>query len=209
MNSFEMDMKRAVISWGFGAGLLLEAAILIFAGFDSDIFRISVPVLATFPYSTAWLLEYQSGYVKSCLSRTGVAGYILGKFFACGFSGGLLEFSGCLFYQLTAGKEQAGNLNLFLVFLSGMLWAVCGAVLAAWANNRFMAYGGPFVLYYLLVILYERYFEKLYCLYPYEWMAPKHEWVFGEWGAALLLAGMILLLLCFYYEILRRRIRYV
>lgn len=204
-----MDMKRAVISWGFGAGLFLETVILILAGFDSDMFRISVPVLASFPYSTAWLLEYQSGYVKACLPRSGVAGYILGKFFACGISGGLLEFTGCFFYRLIMGKEGTGNMNLFLVFLSGMLWAVCAAVLAAWSNNRFVAYGGPFVLYYLLVILYERYFENLYCLYPYEWLAPEHDWILGEQGIVLLLAGIILLLFCIYYEILRRRIRYV
>ncbi len=209
MNSFEMDLKRAIGSGGFGAGLLLEVLLLFYGGFDSDLFRVSVPVLAAFPYSTAWLAEYQSGYLKAYLPRTGVTSYIMGKFFSCGISGGLLEFLGCGIFRLVVGKEGAGNMNLLLVFLSGMLWAVLAAVLAAWSNSRFVAYGGAFVLYYLLVILCERYFENLYCLYPYEWLMPSHTWIFDEQGVVILLSGIILLLLCFYYEVLRRRISYV
>ncbi|MDE5776949.1 MAG: hypothetical protein K2I10_00315 [Lachnospiraceae bacterium] len=33
-------------------------------GFDSELFQISVPVLASFPYSTAWINDYQSGFLK-------------------------------------------------------------------------------------------------------------------------------------------------
>lgn len=81
MNSFETDLKRAFGNWNFLVGLLLECVILYRFGFDSDLFRISVPVLAAVPYSTAWINEYQSGYLKAYLPRCGRNAYILGKFF--------------------------------------------------------------------------------------------------------------------------------
>lgn len=203
MNSFETDIKRAVCSRGFVAGLILELVILFTAGFDSDLFRMSVPVLCTLPYSTAWLSDYQSGYLKLYLPRTSVNAYIMGKILVCGISGGMLEGLGGWIY-LCVRKEEGTQFDLVLVFLSGMLWAVLAALLAAVSNSRYLAYGGAFVIYYLLVILYERYFQEIYCLYPYEWLAPEHTWVFGEQGVKLLLGGMILVLSCLYYEILRR-----
>ena len=208
MNSFETDFKRAVCAKGFWAGLIIELFILFKAGFDSDLFRMSVPVLAAFPYSTAWLAEYQSGFIKAYLPRSGVMSYILGKFLACTISGVFLETLGCALYLLIKG-EEAQEINLMLIFMSGMLWAALSAALAAWSSSRYIAYGGSFVIYYLLVILYERYFKELYCLYPYEWLKPNHTWVFGEQGIVLLLSGMILALLCVYYEVLGRCLKRV
>lgn len=207
MNSLEMDLKRAIGSKGFFAGLLLQLAILFQAGFDSSLYRTCVPVAAAFPYATAWLWEYQSGFLKAYLPRAGVAPYILGKFLACGLSGGLVELLACRIYQIVC--KDGAQMNLTLVFASGMFWALAAALLAAWSKSRYIAYGGGFVIYYLLVILYERYFEELYCLYPYEWFAPTHTWVFGDSGILLLLAGLGLVLLCLYYEILWRCIQRV
>lgn len=207
MNSFETDLKRAICSKGFLIGILLEILILKQAGFDSDLFRVTVPVLATFPYATAWLSDYQSGYIKSYLYRSGIFPYICGKFWACGISGGLVELLGCLIYMWT--QEQPEDINLILVFSSAMFWALLSATLAAISNSRYIAYGGSFVIYYILVMLYERYFEDYYCLYPYEWLMRKHVWVLGDAGVLLLLAGLSILLFCVYYEVLRRCIERV
>ena len=207
MNSFETDLKRALCSKGFAAGLAIELLILIQAGFDSDLFRMGVPIIAALPYSTAWLLDYQSGYIKAYLPRTSIAAYIGGKFLSCGISGGLAQAFGCSIYMLI--KEDTPEINLLLIFTSGMLWAVLSTVLAAWSNSRYIAYGGGFVLYYVLVILHQRYFEHMYCLNPYEWLSPSHTWILGDWGAVLMLFGMILVLLCIYYEIVRRRMEHV
>ena len=71
MNSFETDMKRAIISKGFLAGFVLELLIFWKVGGDSELFRVTVPVISTFPYATAWLADYQSGYIKAYLPRCG------------------------------------------------------------------------------------------------------------------------------------------
>ena len=123
MNSFETDIGRAVLSRGFIAGVLLEILILFTAGFDSDLFRMTVPVLCTLPYSTAWLADYQTGFIKSYLPRTGVTSYILGKILSCGISGGGVELLGSWIYVCLKYDENM-QWNPLLIFASGMLWAV-------------------------------------------------------------------------------------
>lgn len=205
MNSFETDLKRAFCSMNFMAGLLLECVILRCAGFESDLFQMSVPVLASLPYSTVWLNEYQSGYIKEYLPRCGMSSYIWGKFLSCGISGGALLAAACFFCSWTEQGQTSANYTL--IFLSGMLWSLVSATLAAAANSRYVAYGGAFVLFYMLVILVERYFKALYCLYPVEWYAPKHVWVLGDTGIILMLTGMILILGILYYQILEKKIK--
>lgn len=206
MNSFETDLKRAIISIPFLVGVALEFFILLTLGYDSDLFKVSIPVVSTLPYSTAWLLDHQNSFIKFYVPRSGVKGYIWGKFLACGISGGLVEWMGCFLYTLINHEDE---INLGLIFVSGALWAVLAATLAAWSDSRYIAYGGSFVVYYILVILHDRYFEDLYCLYPYEWLKPQHTWVFDEQGIVILILGLILVLGFFYYGILRRCIERV
>ena len=129
--------------------------------------------------------------------------YILGKILSCGISGGGVELLGSWIYVCLKYDENM-QWSPLLIFASGMLWAVLAAVLAALSNSRYIVYGGAFVLYYVLVILHERYFQTLYCLYPYEWLAPEHTWIFGEWGVVFLITGLMLVLFCLYDVILRR-----
>lgn len=204
MNSFETDLKRAFFSVNFLAGLLLECVILRCAGFASEWYQISVPVLAALPYSTAWLNEYQSGYLKEYLPRCGITSYIWGKFLSCGISGGALLAVAYFICSWSEQRETSGNYTL--IFLSGMFWAVVSATLAAAANSRYVAYGGGFVLYYMLVILVERYFQALYCLDPGEWYAPEHVWVLGDMGIILMLTGFILIGGILYAYLLRNKI---
>lgn len=205
MNSFETDLKRAFFSSNFLAGLVMECVILRWAGFSSDIYQISVPVLASLPYSTAWLDEHQSGYIKQYLPRCGMPSYIWGKFLSCGISGGGLPAAAYFICSRWEQGEASGK--YLLIFLSGMFWAVASATLAAAADSRYVAYGGSFVLFYLLVILVERYFRTLYCLDPREWYAPEHAWVLGDTGIVLMLAGFIVICGIFYSHILMKKIR--
>ena len=204
MNSIEMDLKRAFFSKKFLVGVLLQTFALCPAGTDSDLFQISVPVLCTLPYASAWLSDYESGFLKLYLMRTERAYYIIGKILACGVSGGSVTALGGVLYVLFVGNEDAEAVSFLLFFLSGMLWAVLAAVLAVWSNSRYIACGGGFVICYLLIILYERYFEELYCLYPVEWLKPEHVWIFGENGIVLLTGGVTLILALLYAKMLWR-----
>ena len=65
---------------------------------------------------------------------------------------------------------------LLRVSLAGGIVAEAAGIFAAVFMNYYMAYGLPFVCYYLLVILKERYFAEMYVMYPAEWVAGKQDW---------------------------------
>ena len=79
----------------------------------------------------------------------------------------------------------------------GAVWSLVGMLLSLWTFNRMMAWIGPFIVDYLLEIVYERYFDALKLLYPKEWLVMSWSWPLKDWGICLwllLLAGMIALI---------------
>ena len=79
----------------------------------------------------------------------------------------------------------------------GAVWSLVGMLLSLWTFNRMMAWIGPFIVDYLLEIVYERYFDVLKLLYPKEWLVMRWSWPLKDWGICLwllLLAGMIALI---------------
>ena len=203
MNSFELDLKRAFFSKGFGIAVICNIVILFMAGFDSDIYRVSVPVLGSLPYASAWITDYESGFLRFYLQRTDIGSYIAGKILACGISGGCVGLTGILIYIYV---KQTEGISALLVFACGMLWSMVAALLAALTNNRYMAHGGAFVICYLLVIVQERYFKSLYCINPNEWLRPEHIWVFEENGVILMITAIMSVVFLIYYEVVKRRI---
>ena len=207
MNCLKTDLFRAVFSKRFLIGVLLSVLALCDSGTGGELFRMSIPLVCTFPYACGWLDEYKYGFVKFSLSRGGVRGYIFGKFFACGIAGGLVEVTGIWIYGLA--KVAAASPNYALLFFSGVLWASVAATLAALSNSKYVAYGGSFVIYYFLIILHDRYWDGLSCLSPWEWVFPTHAWPLGKAGILLLLAGLITITGTAYYFVLQRRLAHV
>lgn len=81
----------------------------------------------------------------------------------------------------------------FVFFLSGCFWSLVGTLLATVTMSRYMAYAFPFILYYVLVILCQRYFLKLFSLNPQEWLNPVSQWPGGTLGIILFLGEIILI----------------
>ena len=81
-----------------------------------------------------------------------------------------------------------------------------GLTAATATMNRYMAYASPFILYYVLIILVERYFPRLYVLYPKAWLFPSRNWMFGAWGVVILLAEFSALLAFWFAFLAGRRL---
>lgn len=204
MNSLESDIVRSMISVRFCIALAVMLLILFSNGYDSELYRLCVPVACTLPYSCGFIDEYKSGFTRLALVRTNYRAYIWGKFFACGIAGGIVETLAVWIYSISVGAEIT-SVQYWLIFLSGMLWADVAAALAIASGSKYVAYGGSFVLYYFLVILNERYFKNLYCLNPHEWYAPEHIWIFNDTGIILMLTGLLVIILLI-YELTARRL---
>ena len=192
---------------------------------SSDIVTFVVPIFAALSYTTSYLDDMRSGYIKFYLSRGKTGQYIRAKLTACGVSGGLpLALGVLLSYGILSivfgpmelpPKEgmvvQSAAYSVFrhmvLFFFSGAFWALIGFVLASLTQNKYVAYASPFILYYLLIIVYERYL-KIYCLYPKEWLTPSSYWVLGDLGVILLLTELISLVCVVFIFYARRKLSY-
>ena len=92
------------------------------------------------------------------------------------------------------------------VFLMGVFWAGVGFLCSLLFRNRYMIYGGPFLLSYLMVIITSRYLPGVYTLNPREWLAMEHYWEGGSLGAIAFLGEICLLSMLVQYLILKRRL---
>ncbi len=192
-----MDVFQTEPVSGFHGKLICDAV-------KTDAARFFVPILSTLPFAARYVEEIKSKYARSLLYRSSRAAYLAGKIAGCFASGGLVLVLGILLaYALSAVvlipveaplSKNAEPTNWFqtllpslgLYFLSGGLWALVGMTASTWMESRYIAYAAPFVLYYVLIMLYERYFPTFYVLDPRAWLLPSPRWIGEGWGAALL-----------------------
>lgn len=196
---------------------------LIMGALSSEAMALTLPILCALPYTASFIDDVKSGFIKEYLPRTTVSRYIAGKAMACAVSGGLVlalgifiayGFAALLFLPMEAfppadaeTPNYFGNLmeTALMFFASGAFWSLVGLTFATLTNSKYMAYASPFVLFYVLIILYERYFDKLFVLYPREWLNPSSRWMFGKIGVAVLLLEFgALMALGFAYAAKRR-----
>ena len=212
--------SEQLLSYGYHHTLILSAL-------SAEGMALALPILCALPYTAAFLDDVKSGFIKAYLPRTTVDGYIMSRALGCAISGGLAISLGILaaygiaallLLPLEAMRdymlEPPGYFRqlletLLMFFASGAFWALVGLTFATLTNSRYMAYASPFVLFYLLVILYERYFDKLYVLYPREWLEPSDRWVFGRIGVAVLLLELSALMALLFAWAAKRRLRQI
>lgn len=178
----------------------------------SDVVLLFVPILCALPYTSAFVDDYKSGYTKFYLPRSGIMPYLKGKVTATAISGGLVLFIGIMTTYIVSvlvftpmeivPQEDMLMRSMFpyilgsacIYFLFGSLWSLIGALLASITMSRYIAYASPFILYYVLVILNERYIKNLYVLNPQIWLTEGSMWPGGNWGLALFLIELIIVI---------------
>lgn len=196
-----MVRNPAALQNGYHAKFIMDAL-------SSDWVTLALPILCALPFTTAFVDDIKSGFIKQFLPRSGVKPYINGKLLACGLSGGLALFTGIVLaygisalvftpMELALTPEETAQpyfaqllMKAATLFFSGAFWSLAGFTFAALTMNRYMAYASPFIIYYVLIILNERYFSDLYVLYPKEWLFPSDAWVLGGFGVILLLVEL-------------------
>ena len=91
-------------------------------------------------------------------------------------------------------------------FLFGAFWSLVGLAFATGTDSKYMAYGSPFIIYYVLIILAERYFKNFALLNPKQWISPTEVWPGGSWGLALLMLELIVLVGLVFSFLCKRRL---
>lgn len=189
----------------FAEGFFLK---LLIQGFQSEALSSFLPIFAVIPFGGCFVDDLKSKFARFFLIRSRYRAYIVSRILVCFLSGGLAILSGALIaWGTTAavlipmereieGLELARISGLaeicFLLFLNGGFWSIVGMAMSTIMESKYISYATPFVFYYLLVILHERYFADLFFIYPKTWTAPA-AWPFGCWGAAIFLLEMTLI----------------
>lgn len=178
----------------------------------SDSFLLFLPVTCALAVSGAPLEELRSRFALFAYVRSGKRRYFTGKILGLGISGGLLTvlcsvlLLGTGFFlvgSVSAYGDQVSLGSLFVAFLGGMvcnflsggLWSMVGSTTALLSGNLYLAYAGPFILYYVLTVFQERYYRNLFFLSPKYLSAPLYYNVAVCICALLVLCGAVGILL--------------
>lgn len=187
----------------------------------SRILGFLLPIAAVLPMGAVYVRDVSGGFLKLYLARISRIEYIRKKtlqIYASGFltffAAGVLLLICCIFFLYplelkgdfpVEGFLDVGAMLLRICLVGGILAEISG-IFAALFRNYYMAYGLPFVSYYLLIILKERYLPKVYCLYPIEWINAEQYWGMdgtGIWVFLAVLSGAVVTLhgLLLYYRL--------
>lgn len=174
-----------------------------------------IPILAVLPFAANYIDDVKSKFVRFFLIRTDYTTYLISHILVCFFSGGLVIAAGTLlawgasmllFLPMEKAAETPSGASVLLLktcgllFLNSGLWAVIGMTMSTIMESKYIAYASPFIVYYLLVILYERYFPDSWLLYPKNWLNPEI-WPYGVGSAAVFLLELTLFAgLLFYFR---------
>lgn len=171
-----------------------------------------MPVVSVLPMGAVYIRDRASGFLKLYITRTSRKEYIRRKILQIYVSGFLiflfagmmiLAFSFLFLFPLELkGKWQGEDFMevlkmFFRVTLVGGIIAEISGIFAGVFQNYYMAYGLPFVCYYILIILKERYLPEMYSMYPIEWIQCEQDWGkngSGIWFFLLLFSIMTVLM---------------
>lgn len=184
---------------------------MYYTALDSQMVLFLLPIAAVLPMGAVYVKESSSGFLRLYITRISFMEYIRRKLlqiYASGFlpfflaGGAALLLSFLLVYPMElqgeAPWEEIWNACRFLlrISLTGGILAQISGIFAALFGNYYMAYGLPFVCYYMLIILKERYFTDMYAMYPAEWLKCEQDWGadgLGIWVFFLFFSAAVLL----------------
>lgn len=179
-----------------------------------------IPIAVTFAGGENAEEELRTRFSLLSYIRTGKKQYLAGKAMGLIVSGALMVFFAMTimllisiigFAHIPAMTPEYTDVSYIVsktilsfprLCLNGALWALTGGLAAVVTKNRYMAYAVPFILYYVLTVFQERYYQSLFFLSPRYWAASIY---YGDFFCiTVLFAGSLLMAFLFMWAIKRR-----
>lgn len=179
---------------------------------ESKVLLFLIPILAVFPMGAVYVRESSGGFIKLYISRMSRMEYIERKLVQIYGAGFLIFFFAGLLLLLVSFMciypfEKKGELTMEMVWeallpllrvsMAGGILSGISGIFAEVFCNYYMAYGLPFVCYYLLIIIKERYLPRMYAFYPPEWIKCGQYWGVGNsgiWVFLVMLSAVVMLI---------------
>ena len=193
----------------------------IFSALQSDSVASLLPIIAALPYAGKYVDDVKSKFARFLIIRIGYGTYLFSRIVICYMLSGLIILTGVacscfvstiVFLPIEKRKTEDINLTFpllsqcVLLLVNGGFWAMLGMTMSTIMESKYIAYASPFIVYYLLVILYERYFPDAWLLYPKNWLNPEI-WPYGIGSAALFLLELTFLCGLVFYVRGKRRLQ--
>ena len=211
-------------------------------GMQTDTMRFLFPLLCALPYAFRFGEDLRCGVIRLILARSSRQAYLRRTIAYGTVAGGLLVTAGMIlaigisfpvFFLINRGHGQSWLPGVwetvlpalirtgFLYFSSGCLWTAVGMLCSVFSASLPAACLSPFIAYYLLIILYERYFsyreifysEIFYSeifygeiLYPKAWIQPGESWPLGGWSAGIWALELAVLISFLFLRAAERRL---
>lgn len=168
---------------------------------SNDMLLAVLPIAAALPFSTAVIEDVKSGYIKQYLPLVSKRSYAVSKLCSCALASVLavavglgLVYFGIYAYHMPLQKafeladEQRAAAELFRSNLQIMLrclpaaalWSALALYIGTAGMNKFLAYISPFICYYVLVIIAERYSRGVLVLNPKNYITASGGWDGGS-----------------------------
>ena len=210
----------------FRNGVLLQYdyhSFFILEALSTNTIIFFVPIISVLPMGSSFIEDIKNNYTKYYIFRSKRFPYILGRSLGVYVSGGLSLLSGILiayflaallFMPIEKAPDMPSDLSSgfrqvlssgMLFFLSGGFWALVGLSLSTFMESKYISYASPFISFYLLMIVHERYLNYLFIINPKEWLIPSKKWLFGEVGVVIWVIELsIVVAVIFYWNASRR-----
>ncbi len=203
---------------------MLFAHTVLSRALKSDMLLAVLPIAAALPFSTAVIEDVKSGYIKQYLPLVTKRSYAISKVLSCVLASVLaaavglgLAYFGIYAYhmplqaafELAEQQKAAAELlksNIFIMLRclpAAALWSALALAIGTAGMNKFLAYISPFICYYVLVIIAERYFRDAFVLNPKNYVTLAGGWE-GNSPALISSLAAFTAMLAAYFTIERR-----
>lgn len=178
-----------------------------------------LPIASVLPCGEEYLRERQWKFLRFLVIRKGKEEYCRDKVFTTAVSGALVWAAASVlgmlfFFLLFFAHEEVRSYpeevitGLFTVSgrvcLEASAMASLSAVLGTVSGSSYVSLGLPFVLYYSLMILRERYLDEIYAIDPAEWILGKCSWAGEQRGLWIFLLLLVMGLAALHWVVLEK-----
>ena len=170
---------------------------------------LSLPLLASLPYSANAFQELSSGAARMAVFRSGRTAYIISKLLSTIFAAalsqasGVLLFTGLLLAACPAAVTPFPAHMLISRLLSAIVFSIAGGTGALLSKDTVSAIAVPTAMSFTLFMLSARFFTGVWLINPLSWLT-------GEIDTILFLCIFLLVMAALYVVILRKEVlRYV
>lgn len=181
------------------------------------------PILASLVMAGVYVDDLKTGYIKFFVVRVTRKSYIFARTIVCFLSGALVLSLGmfavifpstviAVCFEKASIMLCIGSYNMkkliilsLFYFITGGLWSVTGLVCSSLMESRFISYCSPFIVFYFLIILNERFFPSFDIISPKEWLNSSIHWnLESVWTVIVIFAILITHITAFRLLAMRR-----